>query len=968
MFCAQWTYNWLWLCFLMKGIFCAWRISVRESIDGLVPTGQDVQVEAPQGDFAMWSVDSDSCEFANKDERITTLKCNYPGAFVIKPKTSDSGRTVIFIRSPFCYHWHTADSDSVEVWSDEKQEAFLNDTADEEYMFFKVWINKNVDLPPEYHDKPSATSQQITHRFYALGVTPIPHVKSPIQRKFHVEPLLLGYNTEKAYWEFAANVEKIRQHVHYEISGSSVSLGNCFIRTTSAYVTRQTVFEIEGSDRITFTGEIAASGDNSILLLIQDPCAANVVLYLQGADLLLTQNGFLTWQPLIAYNVDGIGVKGNQVKSAAIIQSHIMLYTTSKQLLLINKASSGLSELSLEKSGGNDVLGFTVKDWCESDFLTDYPTMIWWTKDTIYISSDGLRTVAMKSFVELNHLTWSEMLIQSIVLDPLFDVCGLVIRGIDGGNAKTAVVLWDFKADTLDTIMEITSTETFVLKFFRDARISCIAYSPNGEVYIYQYKRSTERLPISQSSIKQVDITFSWQVLVLANNVVVLSAVTRDAPVELHQSLSNTDFFLWVDKFTGITYLVVRKESNPNELIRHTFPVETEVKSVGFPNNFCPYKDLEVSHYNDVLFLDVNESVTLWASLLAYNEPQKVDLQVFQTLNPYLNVTAQTFMNSEGFFLFQNVSLHLKLNDIDFSTYYEVKRNGSEGMLGFQIAPSVSGLACPSKPKMAAYVKIGCPPDRQLRLIRRDPQAECPEFQNFTYTVPKSRVDQRYVKFSQIPQTDGDLTVKYDYEAWGCPEVVKNQVAYQPRLAIYDDNTFVRELSEDFFVYEIFFMKGIDYAISMSKAKCNRQAQEFTEFLTDDVTDPTNAWGPRNYVNCFTEDENNKSKKWRRMAYKILGKSTSNHLALPRDYDGIFVLTAKVLGQNASYCKLSTTFAVKVYGRIPDANVFILSLAFVSFVLLVLVILVASYFNLQQRLYVKGEQFNFEDEDDDSDN
>ncbi|KAM9643119.1 LOW QUALITY PROTEIN: cation channel sperm-associated auxiliary subunit delta [Morphnus guianensis] len=77
--------------------------------------------------------------------------------------------------------------------------------------------------------------------------------------------------------------------------------------------------------------------------------------------------------------------------------------------------------------------------------------------------------------------------------------------------------------------------------------------------------------------------------------------------------------------------------------------------------------------------------------------------------------------------------------------------------------------------------------------------------------------------------------------------------------------------------------------------------------------DPNTAWTRRNYMSC--KDRNGPELMWPSVKYQVLD-GDKNKITFP-PYNGLYIFKASVVDTFYSYCDLSVTFSVYVYGAFP---------------------------------------------------
>lgn len=65
-----------------------------------------------------------------------------------------------------------------------------------------------------------------------------------------------------------------------------------------------------------------------------------------------------------------------------------------------------------------------------------------------------------------------------------------------------------------------------------------------------------------------------------------------------------------------------------------------------------------------------------------------------------------------------------------------------------------------------------------------------------------------------------------------------------------------------------------------------------------------------------------------------------------------------------SFCRLTTLFAVEVYGALPEVDLGLIGIVLLTCVLTVFLILLVSYIHLRNIMYISNKEFEFVNDDD----
>eukprot|EP00058_Branchiostoma_floridae_P012114 XP_002597602.1 hypothetical protein BRAFLDRAFT_82295 [Branchiostoma floridae] len=154
--------------------------------------------------------------------------------------------------------------------------------------------------------------------------------------------------------------------------------------------------------------------------------------------------------------------------------------------------------------------------------------------------------------------------------------------------------------------------------------------------------------------------------------------------------------------------------------------------------------------------------------------------------------------------------------------------------------------------------------------------------------------------------------VTYDLDNLGCPIDVFYSDRFRPTVDLYDGDQFVREVTEDYFVWEAHGRTGYGYNATMQQ----------------------------NYQPCSTPCDPPGSLSGQ---LEVLSSSGVSALTFGSS-KGIFVFHLKVLDPECSYCILQTQFAVRVYGSPSESLELYVYLAVLAFIVGTVIILILTYY------------------------
>lgn len=166
---------------------------------------------------------------------------------------------------------------------------------------------------------------------------------------------------------------------------------------------------------------------------------------------------------------------------------------------------------------------------------------------------------------------------------------------------------------------------------------------------------------------------------------------------------------------------------------------------------------------------------------------------------------------------------------------------------------------------------------------------------------------------------------------YGSPKPVYYGSAYHPRFAIFDGEVFVKFVDADIGLIEANGRTSFRFNMSASDAGCHSKPPSFK--YGDSF--------PANYKPCY-RTQNTISQTELSSNYEIFNATNRNSIIWQNNVNGIYLFSAQILDPEYSFCKLSTTFAIKVEGA-PSADLWQILLV-LGFNIIGILILAGSFF------------------------
>ncbi|XP_010896049.2 cation channel sperm-associated protein subunit delta isoform X2 [Esox lucius] len=255
-------------------------------------------------------------------------------------------------------------------------------------------------------------------------------------------------------------------------------------------------------------------------------------------------------------------------------------------------------------------------------------------------------------------------------------------------------------------------------------------------------------------------------------------------------------------------------------------------------------------------------------------------------------------------------------------------------------------VACKDLNPLKAHIVIGCPPEKHMRIVRNITtcnQGVLTQEQlqdNFHYVIPRAAYDP--LLLYRPDSASSDLHVSYNITEYFCPLLVYHDTPWIPTLELWNNNDFIEQVSADFVMFEVNGMFNYKYLQSAKEAQCVSQPQNWTTLLRlqPNGPNPNTAWTSNNYKSC--KDKYGPPLTDPGAQYQVLNMGTANRILFP-NFNGMYIFKAVVVDPSYSYCMLSTTFSVYVYGGFPP-NILPSGVVLILFLAIFVVLLIIGFF------------------------
>nr|XP_020826893.1 cation channel sperm-associated protein subunit delta isoform X2 [Phascolarctos cinereus] len=319
--------------------------------------------------------------------------------------------------------------------------------------------------------------------------------------------------------------------------------------------------------------------------------------------------------------------------------------------------------------------------------------------------------------------------------------------------------------------------------------------------------------------------------------------------------------------------------------------------------------------------LDMGETLELSAKLVP--QPSQLPIPIVTVSNPH-SLGFQVKMYEDGYTFDGNTKFTINITLMQQHT----SGRAHESFISDIKIPSLStitldlierGMSCIDLQPPSGLISIGCNWKKKI-IVRRDLTACMKKFlepieleNNYTYIIEKGSYDPNY--HSRPQENNVDLTIMYDYEELGCPGLVYYNSPWKPVIELWEETRRVEVVKAEFVLIEIHGLYTYNYSMTVGEASCVSQAQNWSSVIDASTIKGVHAWDRQNYLSCH-ENHESAPLLWPNVEYQVLGGSTKNSIIFD-ERNGIYVFLVRVVDPFYSYCDLTTTFSIYVYGAFP---------------------------------------------------
>ncbi|CAH1258883.1 C1orf101 [Branchiostoma lanceolatum] len=892
-----------------------------------------------------WKVEP-ACHVTPQGLHGASIRCSSPGMYVVYPDVAGAGASddntlhVQVLDSPSCYRWYLIPANRTADVPDKSGETWL----------LHVWIvdDRHASLSELNNtaQEPSEYSAQLTE----LSWRKKQHPEVRQLYSSHVQHVLskgTAYSRNSSLWEVVVEVDNSAEQALL-VSGRPVMLDNCFVGDTQVLL-----HQAQFSDS-SVSSSVSLKGSTAVPVLVQSPVSSGVALLISSTEVLLTQDSFLTTEKLIIPD-DVLQSCNGEVQGAAFTASSLYVIACNS---LCRMAQNGTWERVIVQGVSGGLVGLKARERHSrvGRAQVDDECLAVWTSTQLFLKSSRESSLELTS-LPTKQLGASGYSNNSVpILDVSFpsdpEELGVLVQVLTAeGDNKVMTLQYDLPTTIWslpEFIMQHSSAGNFSLLYLASAMPEALVWDPSNVTY--SFSNGTGTLQVLKGNMTSNLVESIQEIIAgpngdfvihLTSNKLYYGRVDMENVVELSPGeLPEAEVVLFFDVL-GRLHLV-NYDSTASLATARLFPLQAEVYSSMYPATSCPYH--RFSHGIDVdgYYIDVGEELKIWASLL-YPSGSYNSVEVLVRNGHLLQQNFSSEIHPSSLYTTENMTLHFSSN-VTFDMLQAENSESSYGTTGIvtvEVRPKQTSYACRGPVNMVTSISVGCPPNRLIRVRRPSGTEECSSYQNYIYTLSPDMYDPTYKGEGCQGCAENSTEVTYDLDNLACPIDVFYSDHFRPTVDLYDGEQFVREVTEDYFVWEAHGRTGYGYNATMQQAGCACQAQTLAAMLTaGNVSTPGDAWGPQNYQPCSTPCDPPGSLLGQ---HEVLSSSGVSALKFGSS-KGIFVFHLKVLDPECSYCVLQTQFAVRVYGSPRESLDLYVYLAVLAFIVGTVIVLALTYY------------------------
>jgi len=646
-------------------------------------------------------------------------------------------------------------------------------------------------------------------------------------------------------------------------------------------------------ERYTLAGSTTLN--STITKLCVDHCHSGAAVLLNESLVYYTPDLFTSNSSFVT-DLAGLG----SVKDCGVSYDQIVLVMDNDEVIIVSKDN-------YTRTSGASVEKVTVNSQCKV------------TLEESYKVSDILLWSSLEAMLGAKNLTLPGD--YDTIIDAQISYIGATFLLANASNVNLfSMDLTDYSFSDAGVSLDCTSNCSIhamcphTLLMTDDSKLYMVAYGADNGIRVTDYSNSS---PLSLD-IEMIASSTSHTFAVLTTSKdIYFGYCSLTTLIRLSSSVSEAEWLVFGSD--GVLYYI------DSSLIKHPLPLPTLLQSQ-VSTFWCPVQDFYTDIKSSLKFLDKFESLDI--SVNSRSSPF-YQAEITYQINSHSLIQIQSISDESIYSQGVGINQHkqqVKLFEKDTTAH-------STGVAVMVVQSNAVDVPCTSQHSEVMYVAVGCKPGRTIRVL--DKQESCPYLQYSNQTIP---IPAAYTSNS----VSSDYV--YNYTQLGCPLVWAHDNPFVPNVWIYDDDVPVRQLANNYILKELNNRTDYKYTQSASNVGCKRAAQTW-ETMGD-------GWSKENYVSCFETDSNDYSISQQSTKYEILNSTSYANISFEK-HKANYTFQLTVIDPDASFCSLTTYFAVEVSDAPETSNIGVYVL-FLTCALMVIV-LVVSYFSYKKQILDKAK-------------
>ncbi|XP_069784099.1 cation channel sperm-associated auxiliary subunit delta-like [Narcine bancroftii] len=681
---------------------------------------------------------------------------------------------------------------------------------------------------------------------------------------------------------------------------------------------------------------------NNIQQLIVHPCNHNVILYMRKI-VFVTRDGFQSSLYPLKFP-QTFKIKRPQLTSAAFVQKYVIMLI-SGILYIYNP----INTLWIPAKGINvKIDGISTNQCCinEDTFCKNISHLVIAYKKSIKISEVllFLSTNGGLDFEEIRPEMPSEGMFEGAFIFPTISALSLLIRNNQKFHFRYMAVysnltsspfsfsFGDIEPSFIQTVgmkgqIVIWSKHSLYFTPNHGQNVYPIRYNPMpGQPETFE-KENRVILQVITSNNEEISVFTS-------DGGLFFGKLNMDAKLLKVKSLKSAfKGLLLFDKFDDLVIVepIPGQFNNIFDFSHCVISVEQEIFAFSKFLEPCMVQRFFSPYQKEAHYIDLNESFNYGVAYV----PKSKDEGLFLILvtDPFLvTYQAEIEQNELMYDVYGSLSLNISVKLLPASRI--VKYDFLERMFPSELSTLIvdvlhKDILCRRMPAITIFLIVGCPPFKEILVSKRvtacskgllDPSKL---HNNYTYLIKKKFYDPTFS--FQSKQADKDLTVKYDYATLGCPLVAHYSSPWSPELQLWYEGNFVEVVSVEYVLFEVNGINDYSYELHVIDVPCISEVQNWTYMISQQTKpNPHTAWNSKvvsyksiNFRSCLEPGPPKTASDF--AEYQVMGGQFRNYIHFSKR-NGIYIFKAIVVNPKYSFCDLSVTFSVFVYGAQPETG------------------------------------------------